>query len=117
MKTSSSSRNISKLIAKFAAEKKAEEIVALDMRGLVNFCDYFVICSGNTDRHVKAIADYIDEELAKLGQKARYRQGLNKADWIVLDNGDVVTHIFQKKLREFYNLEYLWQEAKPVKWE
>ena len=86
----------------------------LDMRKLVNFCDYFVICSGNTSRQVRAIADHIDEELEKLDMRLHFKQGIKAADWIVFDAGDVVVHIFQKDMREFYGLEYLWQEAKRV---
>lgn len=86
------------------------------MRKLVNFCDYFVLCSGNTDRQVKAIADAIDEGLHDLGIKVGSNAGTKNADWVVFDAGDVVVHIFEKEMREFYNLEYLWQEAKEVKW-
>jgi len=96
---------------------KAEEITILDMRKVANFCDYFVICSGNTDRHVRAIADNIDKELKDVGLKIQLKQGLHKCDWVVLDVGDIVTHIFQKQVREFYQLEHLWQEAKEVAWE
>ncbi len=87
------------------------------MKNLVNFCDYFVVCSGNTDRHVKAIADNIDDELAQKGTNLRHNKGLKASDWVILDSGDVVVHIFQKKMREFYNLEYLWQEAKTISWQ
>ena len=87
------------------------------MRDIVNFCDYFVICSGNTERQVHAIANGIDEGLSVAGTHLKRNQKLKKSDWIVFDMGDVVTHIFQKDLREFYKLEYLWQEAKKVKWE
>ncbi len=87
------------------------------MRKLVNFCDYFVICSGNTDRQVRAIADHIDEELRACGISLRFKQGVKKLDWVVFDAGDVVAHIFQKDVREFYGLEYLWQEAKEVSFE
>ena len=87
------------------------------MRKVANFCDYFVICSGNTSRQVRAIADHIEEELNQLGIKLSFKQGLKVSDWIVFDAGDVVVHIFEKELREFYRLEYLWQEAKRVKWE
>ena len=87
------------------------------MRKIVNFCDYFVLCSGNSDRQVHAIADAIDEGLRALGMKLKHKEGRKKGDWVVFDVGDVVTHIFQKKTREFYNLEYLWQEAKVVPWE
>lgn len=100
-----------------ASDKKAMDVVVLDMRKLVNFCDYFVICSGNTDRHVRAVSDHIDEELGAMGMPLRFKQGLKKSDWVVFDAGDVVAHIFQKDVREFYGLEHLWQDAKEVKWE
>jgi len=87
------------------------------MRKLVNFCDYFVICSGNTNRQVRAIADHLDEELGVQGLPLRFKQGLKDSDWVVFDAGDVVMHIFQKDIREFYGLEHLWQEAKLVKFD
>lgn len=96
---------------------KALDIVVLDMRKVVNFCDFFVICSGNTDRQVRAIADHIDEELAALGVRIGFKQKTSKSDWIVFDSGDVVVHIFQKQVREFYQLEYLWRQAPVVDWE
>ena len=111
------SRKTAKLVAEFASEKKAQDIVILDMRKIVNFCDYFVICSGNTIRQVRAIADYIDEEFERLHMALRFKQGFKASDWIVFDAGDVVVHIFQKDVREFYGLEYLWQEANEVKFE
>ena len=83
----------------------------------MNFCDYFVICSGNTIRQVRAIAEYIDEEFSKLSMSLSFKKGLKASDWIVFDAGDVVVHIFQKDVREFYELEYLWQEAKKVKFD
>lgn len=86
------------------------------MRKLVNFCDYFVLCSGNTDRQVKAIADAIDEGLHELGVKLGSKDFSKNSHWVVFDAGDVVVHIFEKDMRGFYNLEYLWQEAKEVKW-
>lgn len=112
-----SPRNIAKKIAEFASDKKADDIVVLDMRKLVNFCDYFVLCSGNTDRQVKAIADGIDEGLLDLGVEHNFKKALKTTDWIVLDSGDIITHIFRKDLRDFYHIESLWQDAKPIKWE
>ena len=108
-------RKLAKSIAGFASDKKAENILVLDMRQMVNFCDYFVICSGNTDRHVRAIADGIDQAVEDLGLKIRFKQGFEQSVWVVLDLGDVVVHVFQKQMREFYRLEHLWREAKRVK--
>jgi len=115
-KASLTPRHIAKLIAGFASDKKGEDILVLDMRQKVNFCDYFVICSGNTNRHVRAIADGIDEGLEKIGRKTRFQQGAQQSLWVVLDLGDVIVHVFEKQMREFYRLEYLWREAKKVKW-
>ena len=86
------------------------------MRKAVNFCDYFIVCTGSSDRRVRAIADGIDEGLAKLGLSIRYRQGLQEARWILLDTGDIVIHIFTPDLREFYGLEYLWQGTPRINW-
>lgn len=116
-KASLTSRKIAKSVAGFVSDKKAEDIVVLDMRKLVNFCDFFVICSGTSDRQVKALADAVEEGLETLGIKARYNHADKKPAWVVFDVGDVVVHIFQKDVREFYKLEYLWQDAKPVDWE
>lgn len=109
------SRKLAKLVAEYASDKKAQDIKILDMRQLVNFCDYFVICSGNTSRQVRAIADHVDDQMGEAGMPLRFKQGLKNSDWIVFDTGDVVMHIFQKDVREFYGLEYLWREAKEVK--
>lgn len=87
------------------------------MRQQVNFCDYFVLCSGNTDRQVRAIADAVEDGLAALNVRIGLREGEKEGTWVVFDTGDVVVHVFQKNARQFYNLEYLWQDAKPVKWE
>ncbi len=87
------------------------------MRRLVNFCDFFVICSGNTERQVKAIADYMEDEVKNMGIQVTTAPSVKTNTWVIFDAGDVVVHIFQKQAREFYNLEYLWQEAKRVKWE
>jgi ribosome-associated protein len=84
------------------------------MRKVANFCDYFVICTGNTDRQVRAIALGIEESVEKLNLNPPRRQGLSDARWVVLDLGDVVVHVFEKLTREFYGLDYLWQEAKVV---
>ena len=86
------------------------------MRKIANFCDYFVICSGTSDRQIQAIADGIDDGLAKLGVKLPHKHGFNNTSWILLDTGDVVVHIFEHNAREFYGLEHLWQDAPKVAW-
>ncbi len=83
----------------------------LDMRKTSNFCDYFVICSGNSQRQVTAIADAVKEGLDKINIDSRVIEGTGESGWVLLDYFDVVVHIFYSPLREFYQLERLWQEA------
>ncbi len=99
-------------IAELAADKKALDIVELDMRGVVDYTDYLVICSGASDRQVKAIADGIRVGLkdAHAGGPRRV-EGLTQARWVLLDYLDVVVHIFVPEVREFYGLERLWGEV------
>jgi len=110
------SLKLAKTIAELAADKKAEDIRILNMRKVANFCDFFVVCTGNSDRHVKAIADGIDEGLDLHDVKARRASGWQDSRWVILDLGNVVAHIFDREAREFYGLDYLWQEAKVVPW-
>ena len=86
------------------------------MRKSVNFCDYFVVCTGSSDRRVRAIADGIEDGLNKLGLKVRYQQGLRESRWVLLDTGDIVVHAFVPEMREFYGLDHLWQDAPRVNW-
>lgn len=87
------------------------------MRKVVNFCDYFVICTANSDRRIRATAENINEELDKLGVSAFHIQGLEEGTWVLVDMSDVVVHVFEESAREFYGLEYLWQDARKVSWE
>ena len=99
-------------VAGYAADKKATDIVVLDLRGILGYADYFVICSGNTDRQTKAIHDAIHEGMKKEhGQLPRRVEGLPQATWILLDYVDVVVHVFTPEVREYYRLEQLWGEA------
>lgn len=84
------------------------------MRKIVNFCDFFVIASGLVGRHVKAIAEGITEGLAKKGEKLFSMEGEREAQWILLDFSDCIVHVFDKELRNFYDLEHLWQDAPKV---
>ncbi len=102
------------MVAEFASDKKAENIIVLDMHKVTNYCDYFVICTGNSDRQVKAIAEGIEEQLEKVGMKVTHKQADKESRWILLDLGSVIAHIFERETRDFYGLEHLWQEAKKV---
>jgi len=97
-----------------AEEKKAHDIVALDLRGVSLVADYFVICSGNSDTQVLAISTEIRKLANKLGLHVRGVEGENAARWVLIDLGDVVVHIFHREEREYYNIEKIWSDAKVV---
>ncbi len=99
-------------IVRLAADKKAIDVVELDLRGVVGYTDYFVICSGNTTRQTKAIHDGILEGLKKQhATQPRRVEGASRADWILMDYLDVVVHVFTPEARDYYRLEQLWGEA------
>ena len=98
-----------------ASEKKAVEIVALDLRKITSFAEFFVIANGTNQRQVQAIADEISEQLKKqLKKKAIRIEGYVGAEWVLLDYGDFIFHIFNTESRKFYDLERLWRDAKKV---
>jgi ribosome-associated protein len=109
------SRELLAEIVRYAEDKKAGELVELDLRGVLGYTDWFVVCSGNTERQTKAIHDGILEGLKHEHSVIPRRvEGLPRADWILMDYLDVVVHIFTPATREFYRLEQLWGEA-PVR--
>jgi ribosome-associated protein len=99
-------------VAAYAADRKALDIVQLDLRGIIGFTDYFVICSGRTDRQAKAIHDAIHAGMKKdHGVLPGRVEGLGEARWILMDYLDVVVHVFTPDVRDYYRLEQLWGEA------
>ncbi len=98
-------------VADLAADRKALEIVQLDLRGMIGYADYFVICSGRTDRQTRAIHDGIHEGMKARGIFPRRVEGLTEGRWILMDYLDVVVHVFTPDTREYYRLEQLWGEA------
>ncbi len=109
------SRQLAKLCRNIALDKKSIDNVILDMRKISSVADYFLICSGNSEPHLKAIADEIARRLKEDGVRPRYHDGYPRSRWIVLDYGDVMIHIFHPELRVHYGLEHLWGDAKRVK--
>jgi ribosome-associated protein len=96
----------------YAADRKALDIVQLDLRGIIGYTDYFVICTGRTDRQAKAIHDAIHQGMKnEHGRLPRRVEGLSQARWILMDYLDVVVHVFTPETREYYRLEQLWGEA------
>ena len=97
-----------------ASEKKALDLVVLDLREIASFTDYFVLASGANERQVQAIADEVYESLKKAGLGAGRVEGYKTAEWVLLDYGDFVFHVFEQKARTFYDLERLWRESRRV---
>jgi ribosome-associated protein len=97
-----------------ASEKKALDVVVLDLREIASFTDFFVITTGANERQVQAISDEVYETLKKAGTPAARVEGYKTAEWILLDYGDFVLHVFEQKARRFYDLERLWRESKRV---
>jgi ribosome-associated protein len=97
-----------------AAEKKAFDVVVLDLREIASFTDFFVITTGANERQVQAISDEVYESLKKSGSAAARIEGYKTAEWILLDYGDFIVHVFEQKARNFYDLERLWRESKRV---
>src|SRR5438309_10704454 len=112
--------NISKLDERIrwaleaAAEKKALDLTVLDLRGIASFTDYFVIATGTNKRQVQAISDEVVEQLKRSGTRAARVEGYQTAEWILIDYGDFVVHVFDEKARRFYDLERLWREGRRV---
>ena len=111
MKSTELAHQISEIIF----TKKGFNVLTIDLRKLVSFTDYFVICSADSDTQVKAIADQVDKTLSDDGIKCWHKEGLKALSWVLLDYVDVVVHIFKKDAREFYNLEKLWGDAPSEK--
>lgn len=97
-----------------AGEKKAIDTVVLDLRDIASFTDYFLIISGANERQVQAISDEVFETLKKAGTPAARVEGYKAAEWILLDYGYFIVHVFDEKARKFYDLERLWRESKRV---
>lgn len=108
------SKELLELVVRAADNKRAEEIVALDVQNISYLADYFVIMQATSDRQVKAIAENIEEKVYQAGGVVRDIEGKDAANWILLDLGDVVVHVFKTETRQFYNLEKLWIEADLV---
>jgi len=97
-----------------AEDKKAMNLVALDLKGISLIADYFVICHGNSDTQVQSIATEVRKRAQEAGAQIRGIEGMNTARWVLMDLGDVVVHVFHRDEREYYNIERLWSDAKVV---
>ncbi len=95
-------------------DKKGEDIRIIDITGVSVLADYFIIANGNSDSQVNALVDNVEEELHKAGYTLRQREGRSSGNWVLLDFGDIIVHVFDKENRLFYDLERIWQDGKSV---
>lgn len=102
------------LLCQFALEKKADDLVLLEVRDVTSIADYFIICSGRSDRQVQSIARGLDENLGNMGVSPLSIEGLTRGQWVLMDFSDVIVHVFYQLVREFYDLEGLWAHAPRV---
>ena len=102
------------LLCQFALEKKADDLVLLEVRDVTSIADYFIICSGRSDRQVQSIARGLDENLGNMGISPLSIEGLTRGQWVLMDFSDVIVHVFYQPVREFYDLEELWAHAPRV---
>ena len=107
-------KEVLKIAVKAVDDKKASDIVVMDISGVASFADYFLLCTGDSSRQIHAIADEVEAKLAAKGYRAAHVEGYNHAEWILLDYVDLVIHIFSKKARAYYDLERLWRDAKAI---
>ena len=104
-------KKIALLVKEAAIDKKAEDPVILDLGKLTSVARYFAVMHGNSDRHVRAVAENIIDVLEAKGIKAWHKEGLDHGQWVLLDYGAVIVHVFHRDMRDFYGLERLWGEA------
>jgi ribosome-associated protein len=105
---------VARRAAQLAQDMKGQDVVLLDLRGVTDMSDYFLIVTGTSDTHVRAIAQHVEFEMKKAGAPAHHIEGAEQGRWALLDFVDVVVHVFHPTLRQFYQLERLWGDARPV---
>jgi ribosome-associated protein len=114
--THAGSREVAVTAARAAAAKQAADVTILDVHGLIVITDYFVICSGQTDRQVRTIVEEVEKAVREMGERLVRREGDADSRWVLLDYVDVVIHVFAEEEREYYDLERLWRDAPRVRW-
>lgn len=105
-------KRLAKRLANYSLEKKATEVTVMDLRKITTMTDFFVLCTADSDTQVKAIVDHIREKMKEKNVRPWHVEGYEQLRWVLLDFVDVVVHVFQKDVRQFYNLEGLWGDAK-----
>jgi len=114
MKSPTDSLSSAQKAASLCLDFKANDVVLLDLRGVSDMTDFFIVASGTSDTHVRSIGERLAEEMKKAGTPAYHVEGLTKGRWVLLDFVDFVVHVFHPTLREFYQLERLWSDAESI---
>lgn len=113
LSTRQSSAALLQQILAWLDEAKAEQVVAIDLKGKSSIGDFMVIASGRSDRHVGAIAEQLQKKLKEAGRAGTRVEGLEACDWVLIDSGDIIVHVFRPEVRDFYNLEKMWLADRP----
>ena len=111
---SKESRDLANLILDVLDEHSAQEIIEIDIRGKSSISDYMIVASGRSNRHVGALSDYLIKSLKNTGKKNIGIEGLKSCDWVLIDVGDVIVHLFRPEVRAFYNIEKIWSMPNPL---
>ena len=111
---SKESRDLANLILDVLDEHSAQEIIEIDIRGKSSISDYMIVASGRSNRHVGALSDYLIKSLKNTGKKNIGIEGLKSCDWVLIDVGDVIVHLFRPEVRAFYNIEKIWSMPSPL---
>jgi len=106
-------RAVAETLAQALEDDKAEDILFIDLEGKSSLADFMIIASGRSGRHVAALADHISQDVKKLTGRPASVEGMPNADWVLIDTGDVIIHLFRPEVREFYNLEKIWASQTP----
>ncbi|MDD3095787.1 MAG: ribosome silencing factor [Candidatus Neomarinimicrobiota bacterium] len=113
-KEQNASHHLAEKISELAIEKKAEDVLIMDMREIAGFTDYFVIMTGNSDTHIRTLSDHIEKELSRYKVKIWHKEGYENLKWVLMDYIDVIVHIFDVQTRSYYDLETLWSDAEKI---
>ena len=109
-----SPEQLARALVEVAADRKAEDVTLLDLRPISVIADYFVICTGTSERQVNALVRALVDRASELGYASKRIEGTSEGGWVLLDFGDVIAHVFSPQQRDFYRLEELWKDAQPL---
>lgn len=108
------SKEMARIAYNALSDKKGEDIKIIDITGISVLADYFIIANGNSDSQVNALVDNVEEELHKAGYPLKQREGQASGNWVLLDFGDIIVHVFDRENRLFYDLERIWKDGKDI---